>query len=110
MNCNGAPAVVLRNHGNTNHWIMVNTIGSRSNRDGIGAQLHLVTSGGEQYRVVSTASSYLSASDKRVHFGLGNDKLVKSLEVTWPSGTVQRLENVKADQILTLREPAADRR
>jgi hypothetical protein len=110
MNCNGAPAVVLRNRGNTNHWIMVNTIGARSNRDGIGAQLHLVTSGGEQYGVVSTASSYLSASDKRVHFGLGNDKLVKFLEVTWPSGTVQRLENVKADQILTVRERAADRR
>jgi hypothetical protein len=110
MNCNGAPAVVLRNSGNTNHWIMVNTIGSRSNRDGIGAQLHLVTSGSEQYGVVSTASSYLSASDRRVHFGLGGDKLVKSLEVTWPGGTVQRLENVKADQILTVREPAADRR
>ena len=89
---------------------MVNTIGVRSNRDGIGAQLHLVAPGGEQYGVVSTASSYLSASDRRVHFGLGNDKLVKLLEVKWPSGTVQRFENVKADQILTVREAAGDGR
>jgi enediyne biosynthesis protein E4 len=110
MNCNGGPAVILRNRGNDKHWLMVNTMGTRSNRDGIGAQIHVATAGGlDQYLVISTASSYLSASDKRAHFGLGTDKALKYLEITWPSEIVQRIENVKADQILTVREPAADR-
>ncbi|MDQ6663100.1 MAG: CRTAC1 family protein, partial [Acidobacteriota bacterium] len=111
MNCNGGPAVVLRNQMSGNHWLMVNTIGTRGNRDGIGARIHLVTAGGaDRYGVVSTASSYLSASDKRVYFGLGADRSAKSLEITWPSGTVQRIGNVRAGQILTVREPAEDRR
>ena len=55
--------------------------------------------------MVSTASSYLSSNDKRVHFGLGRGRRVKLLEITWPSGKVQTLENVAADQILTVREP-----
>jgi hypothetical protein len=63
-------------------------------------------SGHEQHAIVSTASSYMSASDKRVHFGLGNDKQVKLLEIRWPSGTVQRLERKRADQILTVLEVA----
>ncbi|MDQ2901170.1 MAG: CRTAC1 family protein [Acidobacteriota bacterium] len=110
MNCNGGSAVVLRNQTSGNNWLMVNTVGSRSNRDGIGARIHLVTaSGADRYGIVSTASSYLSASDKRVHFGLGADKFAKSIEITWPSGTVQRIANVSADQILTVREPVADR-
>jgi hypothetical protein len=55
--------------------------------------------------MVSTAGSYLSASDRRVHFGLGSDKVVKLLELTWPSGKVQRLKDIPADQILTVTEP-----
>jgi hypothetical protein len=55
--------------------------------------------------MVSTASSYLSSNDKRVHFGLGKDKAARLVEITWPSGTVQKLENVKADQILKVTEP-----
>jgi len=55
---------------------------------------------------VSAAGSYLSASDKRVHFGLGADRSARLVEITWPRGTVQRIENVKADQVLTVREPA----
>src|SRR5439155_4209823 len=94
INCNDGKAVILLNQGgNGNHWLIVNTIGSKSNRDGIGAKLWVVSeSGHEQYAMVSTASCYMSASDKRVHFGLGNDKQVKLLEIRWPSGTVQRLE------------------
>ena len=92
--------------GNGNHWLMVNTIGTKSNRDGIGARIRVVSpSGLEQHGFVSTAGSYASASDKRVHFGLGRDNFASLVEITWPSGTVQRQERVKADQILTVREP-----
>ena len=106
VNCNRESAVVLKNNGNSNHWLIVNTVGTVSNRDGIGAQLHVVTeSGKEQYGLVTTAGSYLSASDRRVHFGLGSDNKVKLLEIAWPSGLRQRLEDVAGDQILTVREP-----
>jgi hypothetical protein len=109
INCNDGPALVLLNQGgNGNHWLLVNTIGSVSNRDGIGASLRLVSESGlEQYGYVSTAGSYLSASDKRVHFGLGQDRMVRFLEIIWPAGTVQRLEKIPADQILTVQEPKA---
>lgn len=106
INCKDGRAVILRNLGSTgNHWLLVNTVGSTSNRDGIGAKIRLVSaSSGEQHAIVSTAGSYLSASDKRVHFGLGQDKVAKMLEIRWPSGVIQKLENVAADQILTVRE------
>jgi len=108
INCNDRPAVLLRNQGgNGNHWLIINTVGTTSNRDGIGARLRLVSESGlEQYGMISTASSYLSANDKRAHFGLGKDKTARLLEITWPSGTVQKLENVKANQVLKVEEPA----
>jgi hypothetical protein len=107
LNCNEQPAVLLEWSGNANHWLLVDTIGTRSNRDGIGAQVRIVTEDGkQQYGVVSTAGSYLSASDKRVHFGLGGNTVVKSLEIDWPSRVVQTLTNVKADQVLVVRENA----
>lgn len=107
INCNDGPAVVLMNRGgNGNHWLIVDTIGTRSNRDGIGATIRVVSSpGDEQYGFVSTAGSYASANDKRVHFGLGRASEVQLLEILWPSGKVQRLEHIKADQLLTVREP-----
>lgn len=105
MNCNDQPAVLLRNMGGTNHWLIVDTVGTKSNRDGIGAQLHLVAEDGrQQYAVISTASSYLSASDKRAYFGLGAAKAVKLLEIVWPSGLTQRFTGLKADQIFVARE------
>ncbi len=108
INCNNGPAVILRNEGGTgNHWILINTVGSISNRDGTGAEVLLVSeSGVQQHATVSAASSYLSASDKRVHFGIGSDKRIKLLQIKWPSGVVQRLENVAVDQVLTVREPS----
>jgi hypothetical protein len=62
-------------------------------------------SGFEQYGIVSTAGSYQSANDKRAHFGLGQDKTAKLVEILWPSGIEQRIENVRAGQILTVKEP-----
>jgi hypothetical protein len=88
-----------------NYWILINTVGSKSNRDGMATKFKVVTASGTQYNHVNTAVGYGCASDKRLHFGLGKDTLIKEMTVTWPSGTVQKLENIKPDQILTLREP-----
>jgi len=108
INCNDGPPLLLMNQGgNGNHWLIVRPIGSKSNRDGIGARMKLISeSGRPQYAFVSTAGSYLSASDRRVHFGLGADRSARLLEITWPSGAVQRFENVKAGQVLVAREPS----
>jgi hypothetical protein len=104
---NNGPAYVLRNEGgNANNWLLIRLVGQKSNRDGMGAVIKLVAaSGNEQYATVSTAGSYLSASDRRVHFGLDTEHSVKYLEIRWPSGAVQRVENVTANQILTITEP-----
>jgi enediyne biosynthesis protein E4 len=92
---------------NGNHWLLIQTIGTKSNRDGIGTQIKLTSQSGlVQFNQVTTAGSYASSSDKRVHFGLGRDKLVKEITLRWPSGTVQTLHNVRADQILRVTEGA----
>jgi hypothetical protein len=101
-----APPEVWRNASPTaNHWLIINPIGTKSNRDGISAKIKIVTSSGPQYNHVTTAVGYGCASDRRVYFGLGKDSLVQELQVTWPSGIIQTLSEVKADQILTVREP-----
>ena len=101
------PRILLNSGGNGNHWLLVNTIGRRSNRDGIGAALKLTTASGRTlYNHVTTSVGFMSSSDKRVHFGLGAEKNIASLEIRWPSGIVQKLKNVRADQILTVKEPA----
>jgi len=106
VNCNNGPALILMNQGGSgNHWLLINTVGAASNRDGIGARIQLATASGlTQHAYVSTAGSYLSSGDKRVHFGLGKEDRIRSLEIAWPSGKVQRMENIAADQILTIRE------
>lgn len=88
------------------HWLLVQTTGKKSNRDGMTAKIKITTASGSQWNIVNTAVGYGCASDKRVHFGLGKDDLVKELLITWPSGKVQRLENVRSDQVLTIEEPA----
>jgi hypothetical protein len=107
INCNEGPAVVLRNLGNANHWLAIDARGTVSNRDGIGARIKLVTAAGrKQYAMATTAGSYQSSSDRRVHFGMGSETRAALVEITWPSGIVQRLENVAADQFLKITEPA----
>jgi hypothetical protein len=107
INCNNGKAIILRNQSaNGNHWLALNLIGVSSNRDAIGSKIRLVTdSGQQQTRFVSTAGSYISASDKRAHFGLGPSKKIQLIEISWPSGIVQRIESVSVDQILTVKEP-----
>ena len=108
INCNDGPAMILRNQDNSgNHWLTLNLVGSASNRDGLGAKVRLVSdNGAQQTAFVTTAGSYISASDKRVHFGLGPQKKVHLIEIAWPSGTAQKLESIAADQIITVREPS----
>jgi len=102
---NDGPAYVLRNETpSANHWLLLRLVGHKSNRDAIGASVKLVTVSGQQFATVSTASSYLSSGDKRVHFGLGKEKNVESIEIRWPSGIVQTLKSIPADQILQIDE------
>jgi hypothetical protein len=105
---NGGQAYILRNETKTsNHWLTLLLVGHRSNRDAIGAEIKLTTPAGSQYEVVSTSGSYLSSSDKRAHFGLGAATTASSIEIHWPSGTVQTLKDVPGGQILTVDEPTA---
>jgi hypothetical protein len=87
------------------HWLDVALQGTRSNRDGIGARLKVVTKAGVQYNHMTTSVGYASSSDGPVHFGLGAEQKVDSLEIVWPSGTVQILKDVTADQVIQVREP-----
>jgi tetratricopeptide (TPR) repeat protein len=87
------------------HWLAIRLIGVRSNRDGIGAKIKLVTvDGNAQFNHVTTSVGYASSSDVRAHFGLGREKIVKLIEIHWPSGATQRLKDVTTDRSLTVTE------
>ena len=103
----GQKAVVLRNDGgNRKHWLEIRTVGKKSNRDGIGCRVKVVSASGLiQYFTVNTAVGYLSASDKRLIVGLDRDSTAKVVEIRWPSGVVQTFENIKARQVLVATEP-----
>ena len=96
----GGRPVVLRNAGNTNHWLDIYLIGTHSNRDGFGAKVKV----NGQYGYASSAGSYVSANDKTLHFGLGSAREA-TVEVRWPSGKTQAMEHVPADQVLKVKEP-----
>jgi hypothetical protein len=106
---NGPPEIWMNRSGNQNtanrnHWILLKLVGVKSNRDGLGTKIKVTTSLGTQYNQATTAVSYNSSSDKRVHFGLGSATVIERMDLTWPSGIKQVLKNVKADQILTVTE------
>ena len=91
-------------------WLLLHLIGTKSNRDGIGTRIKLTAeSGAVQYNQVTTAVGYAGASDKRVHFGLEDDERIREIELRWPSGQVQVLEDIAADQVLEVREPRTQR-
>jgi hypothetical protein len=107
VSTNGGPAHVLLNLTETaNHWITFKLIGHKSNRDGIGAQVKVVTRSGSQWGMVTTSSGYLSASDPRLHFGLGSDTEIQRIEIRWPSGIQQILNNQKVDTQIVIEEPS----
>lgn len=105
-NClNARPEILMNRTANSNHWLLINLVGSISNRDGLGSRIKVITSEGVQYNHATTSVGYGSSSDKRVHFGLGAATKIDQIEVKWPSGIKQVVSNVAADQILTLHEP-----
>jgi len=89
---------------NSGHWLDVALQGTKSNRDGIGARIKVVTSTGAQYNHMTTSVGYASSSHGPVHFGLGADKIAKLVEIHWPSGIVQRLRDVAGDRVLSVKE------
>ncbi len=103
----GGPAKLFHNiSGGANHWILLNLVGTKSNRMAIGAQIRITTDDGRsQWNEVTTAVGYASSSDSRVHFGLGGSRKIREIEIRWPSGIKQLLHDVDADRILTIEEP-----
>jgi len=107
---NDGPVHILMNMTtNQNHWLTLELVGHTSNRDAIGAEVKLVTAAGPQFATVTTAGSYLSSSDKRLHFGLGTANEAESIEIMWPSGIVQKLERVRDNRIVRIDEPSSER-
>jgi hypothetical protein len=105
----GEAAEIWHNTSRTdNHWLAFRLTGHRSNRDGIGAKIHVTgASGLEQWNHVTTSTGYGCSSERTVFFGLGKDAAARSVEIRWPSGTVQRLENVAADRYVNVEEAGA---
>lgn len=104
---NGSPLLLTSQaSGSGSNWIEISLEGMKSPRDGQGAVVRIETASGNQQRLASTAGSYLSASDPRIHFGLGEDAIVRVLRVRWPSGIQQELRDVEAGQLVSLTEPS----
>jgi enediyne biosynthesis protein E4 len=91
---------------NSGHWLDIALEGTRSNRDGIGARIKVVTKSGAQYNHMTTSVGYASSSDGPVHFGLGADARAQTVEIIWPSGVVQTLQDVAGDRVLEVKEAA----
>jgi len=104
LNCNQRVILLRNDGGNANNWLAVKLIGTRSNRDGIGARIRLTTEGETRIAEIQSTASYLSANDLRVIFGLGRKKVVDKIEVHWPSGTKQTLKGIKANQLIKITE------
>ena len=105
VNLNDRGAFLRNNKGNSNNWIILNLTGTTSNRDGIGARIKVTAGGKVQSAQKKSTTGYLSQNDPRVHFGLAKNEMVEKIEIKWPSGKLQILENVKVNQILTVKEP-----
>ena len=103
-NMNAHPSLLVNQIKSPNHWIAFRTIGTKSNRDGIGARISLQA--GERMRVdeVRSGSSYSSNSDIRVHFGLGTTDKIDFVQIRWPTGLLERFENLPVDSIYVLKE------
>ena len=103
-NQNDPPTLLHNLTPKTYHWVTLRTVGTRSNRDGIGARIVVVAGGRRRIDEVRSGGSYLSQNDLRVHFGLGQAGRIDALEVHWPSGTTDKMENLPADKFLTVQE------
>ena len=104
LNLDDTPTLLRNDGGNRRNWLMVRTVGVRSNRDGIGARITVWCGDRSQVRVILGGSSFLCQNDLRAHFGLGERDEVDRLEIRWPSGVVQRLEHVPANRVVVVEE------
>ena len=103
------PSLLLNKTTAANHWLSVKLVGTRSNRSAIGARVAVTAGGRRQIREVLSGSSYISQSDLRQHFGLGQAKRVDQIEVSWPSGHIDRLPSVDTDQFIVVEEGRGSR-
>ncbi|MDQ2976285.1 MAG: CRTAC1 family protein [Acidobacteriota bacterium] len=103
---NASPELLRADSTNQNNFIKIKTIGVKSNRDGIGARIKCVTADGSQIDEVRSGGSYYSQNDLRVHFGVGKNKAIKTIEVRWPSGQIDTLNDLAANQLVTVKEGA----
>ena len=108
-NSHDAPSL-LKNYGTHQEWLLLKLIGTRSNRDAIGARVTVRANGHQQTQEVRSGGGYISQSDFRLHFGLGTASKADVIEVRWPSGVIQKLENVPANQILTIKEGTQEKK
>jgi hypothetical protein len=106
-NMNALPALLKLNSKPQHHWILVQTVGTKSNRSGIGARVACVTGKHRQIQEVRSGGSHFSQSDLRIHFGLGTASRADLIEVHWPSGVIDRLRDVPGDRIVRVREGSA---
>jgi len=104
LNMGDRPTLLRNEGGNRNHWIKFRTVGTRSNRDGIGARIWVTAGGLTQMREVYMGSSFLCGNDIRVHFGLGKSDKAELVRIRWPSGLVEEFRDLKADRLYILKE------
>ena len=103
---NETPRILMNSGESGNHWLMLSLTGHKSARDAVGAKIKVTTASGRVlYNHVAISVGFMSSSDKRVHFGLGGETKVASIEIRWPSGVLQVLKDVAADQFLKIDEP-----
>ena len=105
VNLNSQGKFLRNNKGNQNNWLTLNLVGQKSNRDGIGSRIKILAGGKVQTAQKKSTTGYLSQNDSRIHFGIIKNDIVERIEIKWPSGELQILENIKANQILTIKEP-----
>lgn len=105
LNINGPAQLLLNQGGNRNNWLMIHVVGSKSNRDAVGTRIRLTAGGTTQTRYTVSSSGYLSQSDYRAHFGLGDNTLAEKIEIRWPDGQTQVLENEKVNRVILVIEP-----
>ena len=103
-NCGQSPQLLRNDGGNANHWLEIFLIGTKSNRDGVGARVKVSAGDLVLHDQRKGGMSYQSAQDPRLHFGLGGRSTVDAIEVIWPSGAITNIEKLKSDQIITIKE------
>jgi hypothetical protein len=104
LTTNAGPAYLFHNEGGTNHSLRIKLLGTKSNRDGIGAVVHVRSGSDQQWKMLRSGSSYLAQSELLLTFGLGSEPKADTVEIQWPSGRVDKLSNLNAGQTVTVQE------